>query len=122
VGAGFSGGFIGGGITSTFTTSTAGTASNGSGYAQAQTSGYAGGNVSGYGAACTEPDVPRRQMRRSHAANKNAWRTSGSAMRNVSACERRRDQRGAAQERRTISSPLPCRKLCVPAGDSFPTG
>ncbi len=35
---------------SAFTTSTAGTSSNGSGYAQAQTSGYAGGNVSGYGA------------------------------------------------------------------------
>ena len=50
LGAGFSIGFIGGGITSAFTTSTAGTSSNGSGYAQAQTSGYAGSNVSGYGA------------------------------------------------------------------------
>ena len=43
------GGFGGGGTTSAITTSTAGTASNGSGYAQSQTSGYAGGTVSGYG-------------------------------------------------------------------------
>ena len=42
-------GFGGGGTTSAITTSTAGTASNGSGYAQSQTSGYAGGTVSGYG-------------------------------------------------------------------------
>lgn len=47
--SGTSGGFIGGGITSAFTTSTAATNSSGSGYAQAQTSGYAGGTVSGYG-------------------------------------------------------------------------
>ena len=43
------GGFGGGGSTSAITTSTAGTSSYGSGYAQSQTSGYAGGNVSGYG-------------------------------------------------------------------------
>jgi hypothetical protein len=43
------GGFGGGGRTSAITTSTAGTVSYGSGYAQSQTSGYAGGNVSGLG-------------------------------------------------------------------------
>jgi hypothetical protein len=42
-------GFGGGGTTSAMTSSQAGTVSNGSGYAQAQTSGYAGGTVSGYG-------------------------------------------------------------------------
>jgi hypothetical protein len=47
--SGTSGGYIGGGITSAFTTSTAATNSSGSGYAQAQTSGYAGGAVAGYG-------------------------------------------------------------------------
>ena len=47
--SGSSGGFIGGGITSAFTTSTAATSSSGSGYAQAQTSGYAGGTVAGSG-------------------------------------------------------------------------
>jgi hypothetical protein len=48
-GQGASGGFGGGGTTSAITSSQAGTVSNGSGYAQAQTSGYAGGTVSGYG-------------------------------------------------------------------------
>jgi hypothetical protein len=38
-----------GGVTSAFTTSFAGTASFGNGYAQAQTSGYAGGTAGGYG-------------------------------------------------------------------------
>jgi len=47
--SGSGGGYIGGGITSAFTTSTAVTTSSGSGYAQAQTSGYAGGSVAGYG-------------------------------------------------------------------------
>ncbi len=43
----------GGAAMTALTTSTAGTASNGSGYAQAQTSGYAGGSVSTFGAART---------------------------------------------------------------------
>jgi len=54
-GAGLSslGEIIGGSAMTAITTSTAGTASNGSGYAQAQTSGYAGGSVSTFGAART---------------------------------------------------------------------
>jgi len=43
----------GGSVTAAITTSNAGTASNGSGYAQAQTSGYAGGSVSTFGGART---------------------------------------------------------------------
>ena len=35
-------------LTQALTTSNAGTSSNGSGYAQTQTSGYAGGSISGY--------------------------------------------------------------------------
>jgi hypothetical protein len=38
-----------GSMTQAITTSIAGTSSNGSGYAQSQTSGYAGGSVTGYG-------------------------------------------------------------------------
>jgi hypothetical protein len=43
----------GGSVTTAMTTSIAGAASNGSGYAQAQTSGYSGGSVSTFGAART---------------------------------------------------------------------
>ncbi len=54
-GAGLSslGELTGGSLTGAITTSTATTTSNGSGYAQAQTSGYAGGSVSAFGAART---------------------------------------------------------------------
>jgi hypothetical protein len=48
-GGGGTNGFHGGGGVSAITSSQAGTSSNGSGYAQAQTSGYAGGTASGYG-------------------------------------------------------------------------
>jgi len=43
-------GVAAGAINSAITTSYAATSSNGSGYAQTQTSGYAGGNVSGFAA------------------------------------------------------------------------